>query len=232
MAEETGIQTGIVNYILFVIALIVQFLIIASGIFHRPLEEIFSSHAAALFQPLLIIILYSLYTENEKLSFLLGFLSPISAFIFYIFIQNVGGISQNLPIWMGLGVIYGLIGMLFAVLHRKTDIEAIFLIPITLISIFGVPIIFGLEYLGSFIISLASGIIFAYSVSHNLRNSILFIFSALLLIFFTVTKIIPDGFFFLNLIIYIAVSVIIGIIAVILGIFLLQAYLYLKSKLR
>lgn len=232
MSEKTEIQTGIADYILLVIALIVQFLIIASGIFYRPLEEIFSSHAATLFQPLLIIILYSLYTENERLSFLLGFLSPISAFMFYVFIQNVVGISQNLPILVGLGVIYGIIGVLLAALPRKTDIKSVFLIPIVLISIFGAPVIFGLEYLGSFIISLVSGIIFAYSVSHNLRNSILFIFSALLLVFFTATKIIPNEFFFYNLIIYSAISCIIGITAVILGIFLLQRHRYPKNQLR
>lgn len=229
MAEETGIQTGIADYILFVIALIVQFLI--GWVLYQPLERIFGSHAVPLFQPLLILIIYSLYTENKKRSFLFGFLSWMLPFMFYVFIQKVF-IGQDILIWMGLGILYGIIGVLLAALPRKTDIKPIFLIPIVLISIFGVPVIFGLEYLGSFIISLASGIIFAYSVSHNLRNSIIFIFSALLLVFFTATKIIPDKFFFYNLIIYIALSAIIGIVAVILGIFLLEAYIYMKSKLK
>lgn len=229
MVKKTLIQTGIVDYILFVIALIVQFLI--GWVLYQPFERIFSSHAAPLFQPLLIIILYSLYAKNEKLSFLFGFLSSMLPFMFYVFIQKVF-IGQDILIWVGLGVIYGIIGVFFAILPRKIDVESLFLIPIVLISIFGVPVIFGLQYFGSFIISFVSGLIFAYNVSHNLRNSILFIFSSLLLIFFIATKMIPDKFFFYNLIIYIALSAIIGIVAVILGIFLLEAYIYMKSKLR
>lgn len=228
MTEKEGIQTGIADYILFVIALVVQFLI--GWIFYQPFERIFS-HATALFQPLLVLIVYSLYSGNKKLSFLFGFLSSIVPFMFYVFVQKVF-IGQDILIWVGLGILYGIIGVLLAVLHRKTDIKPVFWIPITLISIFGVPVIFGLQYFGSFIISLASGIIFAYSVSHNLRNSILFIYSALLLVFFTAIKIIPDEFFFYNLIIYTAVSCIIGITAVILGIFLLERYRYLKNQLR
>lgn len=82
MAEETGIQTGIVDYILFVIALIVQFLI--GWVLYQPFERIFS-HAEPLFQPLLIVILYSLYAKNEKLSFLFGFLSSMLPFMFYAY---------------------------------------------------------------------------------------------------------------------------------------------------
>lgn len=221
MVKKAGIQNSITDYILFLIALIVQFL--SRGIFYQPFERIFSSHTAALFQPLLILIVYSLYTENKKLSFLFGFLSSILPFLFYVFIQKVF-IGQDILIWIGLGVIYGIIGVFFAILPKKIDVKPIFLIPIILFSIFGFPIIFGLEYLGSFILSLASGIIFACGVSHNFRNSIPFIFLALLLIFYIATKIIPDEFFFYNLIIYMAVSVIIGIIAVILGILLLSLY--------
>lgn len=187
--------------------------------------------------PLLATITYSLYFGNSKLSFTAGFLLTISPQIYFIFsdfpqsIYFILNFPQSMMASIIIGVVFGLVGVLFSMTKKNSGIITRISINIAvLISVLGIHIIFGqsndIGFWLSFNSALMIGLSLSYYTLHDVKKAFVFTFLALITIFLIIIKS-PLNIIFLyrtlpeNLFIGIIIAIILGII--------LKVYTYYRA---
>ena len=199
MFKKISITPHAINYIAAIAVVLIQPLLL--GFLSGFIEDAFgSARFVPIIAPLVSVITYSLYFGNSKLSFIVGFLSTIATQIYFIILDFPDSIyfilefPQTFIASIILGVIFGLVGMLFSIIKRNSGIITRILIHAAmLISVLGIHIIFGrdLDVVGvwlSFNSALMIGLLFSYYVLRDVKKAFLFTFSALLLIFLIIIK--------------------------------------------
>ncbi len=220
--------------------LIIYFMNDSSKFIFNFIEATFGTVRFGFIIPLVAVITYALYFGNSRLSFVVGFLSTITPQVYFILF--LGGLDfvlkfpQSFIATFVLGVIFGLIGMLFSVFKKNADISTrILMHAAVLISLLGIPAIFGLwldigmslMFWIVFNSALILLLLLSYLILRDVKKAFIFTFSALIIMFLMIIITLPYSAIFSPYppIVYFLFG---SIIAIILGA-ILKVYTYYRA---
>lgn len=196
MFKKISITPHAINYIAAIaVGLILPLLL---GFLLGFVEDAFgSARFVPIIAALVSVITYSLYFGNSKLSFIVGFLSTITPQVYFILF--LGGLDfvlkfpQSFIASIILGVVFGLIGVLFSVVKKNSGMVTRISIHVAvLISVLGIHIIFGQSYDIGFWLSFNSALMISLSLSyytlHDVKKAFIFTFLALITVFLIIIK--------------------------------------------
>lgn len=203
MFKKTHASPYAIDYIAAITVVLIQVLIFHfsndySKFIFNFIDDTFGTIRFGFIIPLVAVITYSLYFGNSKLSFIVGFISTITPQVYFILF--LGGLDfvlefpQSFIAMFVLGVIFGLIGMLFSIFKKNTDIATrISMHAVVLINIFGIPAVLsglGLVYISQILIfwsifntALIIELLLSYLILRDVKKAFIFSVSALIMTF-------------------------------------------------
>lgn len=198
-----------VDYIALITIVLVQVLFIYIG--SDLIEDTFGTlRFAPIIVPLMAIITYTLYFGSTKLAFAAGFLLTISTQIYYLFldfpqsIYFVSNFPQSAIVSVILGVLFGLIGVLFSTIRKNSGfVTRISINALMLLSVSGIHTLFGRPFdIGfwlSFNSALIVGLSLSYYILHNAGKAFVFTFLSIVIMFSIIKYLLKEIFLYRSL---------------------------------